>query len=625
MASMNESAALFGNLSQMLAPHNFVRTLQGAQQYNARQRQLQSMEDGIKDLNFRATKDPALKKRINSAKTMFPNAMASPEEFQRFSSHIAEVGMMEDTLDEVANNELFAGDPMIETYRKLAQTRPTEAASRLTNYMQSQQLFYTRQQEQEAMRQKKIEAEAAGALKLENLLDQFGTDLGEGETVRSRILDSGDLTDQEKIKAILMSEADQARELQIQRQEETLPSAQLAVQEKLMSEANDIVSNLPEGVESTEAMELIARSEGSEAAKQIAVGTILKRAAEGRAVGAEARAEASASASNAEKILRGIAAQQEVRLEEEKLEKEELAARSELEQDLRSVQDVLGLDDATMADADLLRDALTGQDLTLSEEKIGSKPEALVDFVRKEGLRVAEANVDSIQSSIASSQLLSSRGDLIQKQDTGDVKGRGAQKEAIMRDILVPSNQFKNAAVISNTDIQTATKDSDLDGLPNIQNRFVIMDDDGNHPAIKAPDGNIYGFVNRAGAGVRPEIYQYGENDQGNLVKGALVKPADFNSNVTLETIHAYGDDSPKQVRKSLDRFSKFLSENYADDPEARQIISELKNTKANLLTTGSDDEKKVAAGLAMAKFIPLRMRWDSKLTNAYKFNQPEE
>lgn len=177
MASMNESAALFGNLSQMLAPHNFVRTLQGAQQYNARQRQLQSMEDGIKDLNFRATKDPALKKRINSAKTMFPNAMASPEEFARFSSHIQEVEMVDGLLDEMENDASFAGDPMIEAYRKAAQSNPSQVMGRLTSYLQGQHEFANRQasmrkaQGDERVRVAKLKT-AAGSY-INDLMEQF--------------------------------------------------------------------------------------------------------------------------------------------------------------------------------------------------------------------------------------------------------------------------------------------------------------------------------------------------------------------------------------------------------------------------------------------------------------------
>jgi hypothetical protein len=127
-------AAALQTLGQGLAPQNFIGALNQMEQFNQRRMRQQAFDDGVKDLDFRASRDPKLKKRVDEMRKFQPYAFSDPDSFQQFMGSLQEYESAESTLEGLEATGSIS-ETMIKTFRGQMAKNPGEAMDGIVNYL----------------------------------------------------------------------------------------------------------------------------------------------------------------------------------------------------------------------------------------------------------------------------------------------------------------------------------------------------------------------------------------------------------------------------------------------------------------------------------------------------------
>lgn len=592
-------------LGQGLAPQNFIGALNQMEQFNQRRVRQQAFQDSVKDLDFRASRDPALLKRVNNLRKMHPQAFADPESYARFSSDLTQYEAGEELIDMMQAKGQLQDEAVLKAWKAKLGSDPGSVINSVTTFLQGQESLAMQMNLRNEM-ERKFQAESdVRSFGLSNEVDRLRDALQNPNDItalRDSIAADPNIAQEDKQLAFQVADGLIKNALSIQGAEERLPSAQAAVSDADQAAADQFVSS-PGFAELSFSEQLAALpTSGLGAGAQRAALQSLATSADARSQEARQQIAAFEAQLQAQKQQQDFLEKERERLNELGVTNENVsAALNTIEQEegvtIASVEELEDVDPIVLDDA---------------LKNTGLDKGTLRQFLQLRELDALRQGSAAQQRRFNSANLLDSREDLVAMQDTGIDVGRGGKKRRKMQPILRGSNQFNNAFSLSNTKAQQATKDGDLEGQP-VLTRLVVPTDLGDFTAVQNLDNSVTGF------GVKPNgdvvIHDMVDDGQGNLTLGAVKPEAVFLQEVQAQL----PEDRPMSgVKSDVKAFRSFLEGRKDPSPEVQGILEGIKSIEAQIAIDPDDEEQNILnAAKHKAQFIKLRQRYDSAITNA--------
>jgi len=636
----NGRAAGFDAISQLLNPATIVNTMRQVQAHDETKRKNDEFKSAVDDMNFRASQDPALHKRITSVKKQFPNALSSPEEFHRFNSHLTEMQMGEEMISLMSQQGMLGTSGAEEAMRKTLAHNPSAVINDLHNLTLGNVAARNQAAQQQQIKQTQ-DAEAGIAMtKANQVVEQLITKHGGDERAVIRdIRRSPDIPDH-----IRLAVADDflSREAKLDaasRSAATTPEGIAQAEEEVQAEVAAFNEAQGEADPQTQ-FAAIESADLSDAARKQLTTSLFNKLSIDRTVSTQTNEKVRALTEQLKTLQAGAKEEAKRKEDEDKAFAAEQEKQFNVKGGLNSLLELGIISKEATESLDAFNQEIADKGIDISEEKAFEgrdiKMSDIETYLVQREAQVRSENLASSRTRVQSLGFLNRSG-LNRQVDLGQttVRGRGSSRvtKPRMQDVLVPSNQYNNVGVISNSPAQVATKNNDLDGLGGIQSRFVVGTPTGNYTAVDLGAGGelegVVGFGVDQETGdvtVVPLVEEIDEatgKPTGNLIespKGPLLNSS-YRDAVTAMMSLQHEDDHKQVMNKSLKSLGNFVNTLPKDDPDVTGFQQELKELKDQHRIDGD----LLSSGAVMAKFIKLRQRLDAKLTGAYLSTPTEE
>lgn len=569
------TAAGFDAISQLLNPASIVQTMRQVQAHDETKRKNEAFKQSVDDLNFRASQDSNLDKRIQSVKKQFPNALSSPEEFHRFNSHLTQMEMGEGMIAELENQGMLGSTGIGDFWRKTLASNPDAVINDMRGFVVGQhaaaekQALINAKQEQEFSAQN-FASEAAQDV----LMNNEGLSLND---MIGRINESTAYTAAQK--PAIRKATEEAFHTHLA--EQSRQASADAETRRVMDKQTD------QGIAMEEAI-----------AKQTEADTKSREQQRLADIAAEEAALKQEAQSAMIESFRG------------EFSEEAMSDPAKFAAAVRASGEKIGGDlEELLSNQIVLRNALARQNLTKSDNEVASSQMiADMDWVttRETGF-VRDAGMD---------RLAAARGELPQSESI-----------ATRESIIEPSITMPNEAIINNTKWQEAAMDftpnkGSMKGLPGLKNTSVIRQGGMNYQVSDYGKGRVGVPVSFDGNDLTygepvPMVKGQGTSEYG---PGGTEKWNPVGEVMAMMNEAVPRDVSPyKSLVGSAKAWTDFLSKNKGEDPILTSLRSDFVNLKLrNSESTGKTDGDRVKAAHQWVEFEKLKAAYNAYITKSY-------